>query len=228
MVGVPAGEDSILWNAHRVYGDVRWPLLTMNWAMIGDTDYDIGTDHNIKFFRKVVLQSNANAPSRMLRNQNLPVDASSDSESSIPKWLRNYKEYHADQLRNHLDTARFLVYSCSEGDSCGGIGDRLRGIITCFYLAVATDRVFLIHNPSPIDLGIMFDTSMIDWKTYAGYAMERGPLSIWLVDQMSDRLFSDFTGHQYVNIRTNMMQWREILSHREFESSLKAKGIPFA
>jgi hypothetical protein len=37
-LGLPTnnGEDSILWNAHRVYGKLRWPLVTANWKWISE------------------------------------------------------------------------------------------------------------------------------------------------------------------------------------------------
>lgn len=31
FLGVPSGGDSIHWNAHRIYGAKRYPLLTINW-----------------------------------------------------------------------------------------------------------------------------------------------------------------------------------------------------
>lgn len=36
VLGLPTtdGEDSISWNLHRVYGKLRWPLVTANWIFI--------------------------------------------------------------------------------------------------------------------------------------------------------------------------------------------------
>ena len=57
MLGVPTCKDRINWNAHRCYGNIRWPLLTINWAPIdGVTDYDVGTERSggtAHLFRKV-------------------------------------------------------------------------------------------------------------------------------------------------------------------------------
>ncbi|XRB07684.1 DUF268 domain-containing protein [Pycnococcus provasolii] len=33
FLGVPSGGDSVHWNAHRVYGAKRFPLLTVNWKL---------------------------------------------------------------------------------------------------------------------------------------------------------------------------------------------------
>ena len=38
-IAVPTGPDCIVWNAHRVYGSVRWPVLTQNWIEVGSFGY---------------------------------------------------------------------------------------------------------------------------------------------------------------------------------------------
>lgn len=37
-LGLPThnGTDSVEWNAHRIYGKLRWPLVTANWKPIGE------------------------------------------------------------------------------------------------------------------------------------------------------------------------------------------------
>lgn len=156
----------------------------------------------------------------------------------LPPWLHRYREFHADQLENHPETARYLIWSC-DGGVCGGIGDRLRGIVTCFYLAVATERVFLIHNPSPVELSVVFDPSMIRWNETrtilppgAGGGLQQIPnvVNVNVFDRPSPRLFSATStagGRRHVVVRTNMPQWADVLSHANFESSLRARGIPF-
>ena len=39
FLSVPVGEDSIYWNAHRVYGRNRLPLLFKGWEMIDSSGY---------------------------------------------------------------------------------------------------------------------------------------------------------------------------------------------
>ena len=31
VIGVMYGSDTVVWNAHRIYGPKRWPYLTTNW-----------------------------------------------------------------------------------------------------------------------------------------------------------------------------------------------------
>jgi len=148
---------------------------------------------------------------------------------ALPGWLLAYAEYHSDQLQNHRHTTRFLVYVCT-GGLCGGIGDRVTGIVTAFYLAVATNRVFLVHNPSPVDLGVVLNTSNIDWKTHAGYVMSQRPLSIGMIDRVGESLdlLNDNAEQRLIALRTNLnLTDRDyILSRKEFALSLQNLGVP--
>lgn len=44
VLGLPTGKDAIAFNAHRIYGYVRWPLVSANWVQID------GDDHNSSEF----------------------------------------------------------------------------------------------------------------------------------------------------------------------------------
>ena len=51
FLAVPMGVDQILWNAHRVYGRVRFPILIEGWEVLDsfgfiDSDYDV--DENLR------------------------------------------------------------------------------------------------------------------------------------------------------------------------------------
>jgi hypothetical protein len=37
-LGVPMGPDQVVWNAHRIYGPWRLPLLTAGWELVGGWD----------------------------------------------------------------------------------------------------------------------------------------------------------------------------------------------
>lgn len=34
FLGVPNGKDVLIWNAHRIYGEVRFPMLTEKWQIL--------------------------------------------------------------------------------------------------------------------------------------------------------------------------------------------------
>jgi Caenorhabditis protein of unknown function, DUF268 len=34
-LGLPMGLDEVFWNAHRIYGPVRTPMMTAGWEVLG-------------------------------------------------------------------------------------------------------------------------------------------------------------------------------------------------
>ncbi|MDR3570183.1 MAG: DUF268 domain-containing protein [Syntrophobacteraceae bacterium] len=34
LLGVPNGQDALFWNAHRIYGKIRFPMLTEKWRIL--------------------------------------------------------------------------------------------------------------------------------------------------------------------------------------------------
>jgi hypothetical protein len=96
-----------------------------------------------------------------------------DDDMALPTWLTSYIEFHRSHMvvvpprrkrrthddgsvlekfrwnRSHDDndehhpTVHMLTYHC-HGRSCGGLGDRLAGIVQAFYMAVCTHRLFFI------------------------------------------------------------------------------------
>ena len=71
-----------------------------------------------------------------------------DTESC---WFCEYATFHNEvttaPLSLHTD-AKFLVYTCEDA-GCGGLGDRISGLLSAFYLAVALQRVFFDRILSP-------------------------------------------------------------------------------
>eukprot|EP01121_Diplochlamys_sp_Union-15-3_P010927 TRINITY_DN3123_c0_g1_i2.p1 TRINITY_DN3123_c0_g1~~TRINITY_DN3123_c0_g1_i2.p1 ORF type:complete len:259 (-),score=30.17 TRINITY_DN3123_c0_g1_i2:124-900(-) len=41
FIAVPIGQDHLVWNAHRIYGRLRLPLLFQNWEVVGTFGVDV-------------------------------------------------------------------------------------------------------------------------------------------------------------------------------------------
>ena len=68
-------------------------------------------------------------------------------------WQENYHKLHANIL-NKKQEEKYLVYLCpGTRQGCCGYGNRLRAVVSLFYLSVLTDRAFLIdwRAPEPIE-----------------------------------------------------------------------------
>ena len=80
-------------------------------------------------------------------------------------WMETYASMHTNAIRSLPDTGRnrFLIYVC-DGE-CGGLGDRLSGLVSIFYLAIALQRIFLIEYTSPVDLELTLVPNRINWNS---------------------------------------------------------------
>lgn len=68
-------------------------------------------------------------------------------------WQENYRKLHGDILNKRLEE-KYLVYLCpGTRQGCCGYGNRLRAVVSLFYLSILTDRAFLIdwRAPEPIE-----------------------------------------------------------------------------
>ncbi|CAF3372760.1 unnamed protein product [Rotaria socialis] len=84
------------------------------------------------------------------------------------RWLRlqdNYQSINISSLwiTPHNFTGKKLIYKCKT--FCGGLGDRFRGIVTCFILALASDRQFMIDMTHPLDVKNYLLPKMYNWIT---------------------------------------------------------------
>jgi len=102
--------------------------------------------------------------------------------TSLPRFLQDYVRVHNHHTRmagqnNYTTTTdqKYLIWQCAgprEGDGCGGTGDRIKGIVTAFYMAVCSRRVFQIdwtpsqnHNHNKEDeLTSFLQPHFIQWQ----------------------------------------------------------------
>lgn len=58
---------------------------------------------------------------------------------------------------------RFVEFECSTMDTCGGWGDRLKGIFSAYALALITNREFLIQATKNCDLANILVPNEVNW-----------------------------------------------------------------
>ncbi|KAL4228056.1 hypothetical protein ACF0H5_013492 [Mactra antiquata] len=85
-----------------------------------------------------------------------------------PNVYRFKKQINISQV----DTAtcqgkKLLVYTCNE--RCGGWGDRQKGIVSAFLLALLSNRTFVIDLQVPCDVNNFIDPNMYDWTKCREY-----------------------------------------------------------
>ena len=123
-LAVPMGRDILVWNAHRIYGRNRFPLLVKGWTTLGwfgadETIYDhptIGSGEERNYIQPVVVLRNDHPESRVevgdwksldrapeaSRNRTDPAAASRPRilvVADVPGWIF---DRHAHKLQSEL------------------------------------------------------------------------------------------------------------------------------
>ena len=83
----------------------------------------------------------------------------------MDKWAHSYTLFHRQHVDRSSNGTNYLISPCKKGySSCAGLGDRLVGIVSTFYMALLTNRVFLIQFEQPVELEKILAPNMIDWR----------------------------------------------------------------
>lgn len=69
------------------------------------------------------------------------------------------------------DERRYLVFVCDGSRLCGGLGDREKGIISTFLLAMLSNRTYVIHMSHPCPLENFQRPNQYDWLSCKNYAL---------------------------------------------------------
>ena len=115
--------------------------------------------------------------------------------------LAAYSQVHAQQLewlRAGDPRFRAVLYQCTANAACGGLGDRLNGVVSAFYLAVLTQRAFFIEITTPVPFELFFlPSGSIDW---------RWPPEGW--DAFPQRSIASLDAIDYYNPLEAQLRWR--------------------
>jgi hypothetical protein len=77
-------------------------------------------------------------------------------DPSFSPWVQDYISFHQSSIIDGKladDAKNYIIYTCKDGNvECGGVGDRVIGMIKMFYLAMMTRRVLMFDSDFPIPL----------------------------------------------------------------------------
>ena len=186
------------------------------------------------------LSLSAYTGSRLFRREELQTSLP-DYCHSVPNWngtpeacwFCEYATFHHEVTRPFPKLhakVKFLVYSC-EDSGCGGLGDRISGIVSAFFLSVALNRVFLIEYTYPFRLEETLIPKFISWHRSINLAKLRSE-EISLVDSQ-DKVLAleqledlELRGVPVIRLRINrfwlgMLLWSEDADkNSEFKSTI--------
>ena len=105
-----------------------------------------------------------------------------------PDWIREYIAFHKSRIKENqlINGARALQYHCLHGSHsgykgrCGGLGDRLKGILTGFLSSVSDNRVFLIDWDDVTPLSDYLAPAHINWLAQPTFDNTKKRDWVWL------------------------------------------------
>ncbi len=103
-----------------------------------------------------------------------------------PEWHQLFSKWEQQQRKALMGETRvkIVVWRCEK--ICGGLGDRQRGILTSFALALVTNRAFFIDSQSPVPLQHYFHLASPDlhWVYREGLLTNRSILEETFMDTL--------------------------------------------
>jgi len=83
----------------------------------------------------------------------------------LDPFMKTYIDFHNSAIENGKlkDGFRYVIYTCSDREKCGGVGDRVLSMIKAFYFAMITRRVLLIDSQFPTELKKYLNPNFVRW-----------------------------------------------------------------
>ncbi|XP_067653027.1 uncharacterized protein [Haliotis asinina] len=66
--------------------------------------------------------------------------------------------------RSHVSKKRYIVHLCDSSRACAGWGDRQRGVVAAYLLAIVTNRVFVLNMTSPCPVRKFLQPHKYNWE----------------------------------------------------------------
>ena len=135
------------------------------------------------------------------------------------------------------ENRRFIVFLCLEQHDCRGWGDRQRGIMSTYLLALLTNRYFVVAHHKPCNLTNFFAPNGYNWTACSEYIFSLPESQTETMVYFANKTFSksiqntDFGSlfqKQVIFIRTNQIWFNGILAHPNASANLEwALGKPY-
>jgi len=126
------------------------------------------------------------------------------------------------------EESKYVIYECTFEEECGGLGDRLKGIMSAYALALLTDRHLLIKHVKPCLLTNFLEPNEYNWNNYVDVNIAK-TINIWKVNDLNFRNQIEFWtkldfNAQYVSVRTNLDWILPLSKNKNLHSVIKRLG----
>lgn len=166
--------------------------------------------------------------------------------------VRTHEQHGRRKWSHHPATLANLTMNCdarapvvsfalNKNGVSGGFGDRLRGMVTTYYLAIVTNSSFRVDWTQPYNLSDYFsvpnchervhvwtknngafDRSRHENDRGGDHMVARSSIDVW--NYFTDSLFLNDVGKD-LEITTNSFHWKEIVQNRAFKVRAASLGL---
>ena len=176
----------------------------------------------------VVHQHNVQADHQQVENNRNTLNSSRNSALDSATGNEIHVLGPRDSLKKEMSCTdrNFLVFLCSERQVCGGWGDRQKGIISTYLLAMLMNRTFSMMIDKPCDISQFLVPSEYNWRLCHEY-IQTIPQTKERYSSISHLLscngLADCSTQKVLFINTNVIRIQKIIKHPD-----AAKRIPWA
>ena len=144
------------------------------------------------------------------------LESPGESESGASDSLNTIKD------TAHCADKKFIAYLCTHKHMCGGLGDRQKGLVSTYLLALLTNRTFVILHETPCNLSNFFSPNQYDWTRCHDYvsALPKSESQELIImgrykfrNAIKYTNFDETFNEKVIYIRTNQVWIKEIMSH---------------
>jgi hypothetical protein len=127
--------------------------------------------------------------------------------------------------------AKVVAYLCSPGMTCGGLGDRVRGVVIAFWQALLTSSVFVTHLTSPLPHTLFFENAVMSPALQRAWlsCREGGRVASWVAIDANDEPAFDYRrawrGAAFVQVVTNAAPYSVIWGNPTLARPLERLGL---
>ncbi|XP_071107121.1 uncharacterized protein [Haliotis cracherodii] len=140
-------------------------------------------ENTVKY--KVGTRSTSLALQQGAKNHSTVNEGSVKVSPGDTNYTKHITDSKRDAFKSNLKPRRrYLIYLCDKVRSCGGWGDRQRGMVAAYLLAKVTGRQFGINMSYPCDIKMFYVPNKVNW--YVKVNDIRG-LNWEMVDWMDNR-----------------------------------------
>jgi hypothetical protein len=259
LLGLPAtdhlaSKDELTWNAHRHYGPLRLAEMFAGYEHVETIDSrEFGAAmHGASIVH--VLRKPMISKREPLQKSETKLDHFMNQFSLHDEYLHHQSTKSTLRLpkENCKEESPLVSFGLNQLGVSGGFGDRLRGMVTTYYLAIMTNSSFAVDWTRPYDLSHFFalpscgrhaaaakrpkskqgstgdsddvaSSSSSESSDVGGNdTVVRTAIDDWTY--FTESLFLDDTGKN-LEISTNSFHWKEVVRNQAFRERAASLGL---